>query len=101
MTGKGHAMVVVRPGNLGETMKVLEACLEADVAIIPQGAMCKRNGWPNHISSGLAVCQCFPLFSHILPVVFQKNISQFLHVLQVLFLKPDLYMRLLCIGFYY
>ena len=38
MVGKGHAMVVVRPGTLQETMKVLEACLNAEVAILPQGA---------------------------------------------------------------
>ena len=37
MTGKGHAMVVVRPGSLRETTQVLEACLEAGVAIVPQG----------------------------------------------------------------
>ena len=39
MTGKGHAMVVVRPGSLRETTQVLEACLEAGVAIVPQGRL--------------------------------------------------------------
>jgi len=38
MVGKGHAMVVVRPGSLRETTQVLEMCLEAGVAIVPQGA---------------------------------------------------------------
>ena len=37
MAGEGHAMVVVRPGSLRETTQVLELCLEAGVAIVPQG----------------------------------------------------------------
>lgn len=42
MVGKGHAMAVVRPGSLQEATQVLEACLEAGVAIIPQGWECDR-----------------------------------------------------------
>ncbi len=48
MVGKGHAMVVVRPGSLRETTQVLEMCLEAGVAIVPQGAgrLCHpTNSW--------------------------------------------------------
>lgn len=46
MTGKGHAMVVVRPGSLRETIQVLEACLEAGVAIVPQGR--EKEGYHGH-----------------------------------------------------
>lgn len=37
MVGKGHAMAVVSPGSLRDAIQVLEACLDADVAILPQG----------------------------------------------------------------
>ena len=46
MTGKGHALVVVRPGSLRETTQVLEACLEAGVAIVPQGR--EKEGYHGH-----------------------------------------------------
>jgi len=36
--GKGVALAVVRPGTLEEAVRVLEACVAADVAVIPQGA---------------------------------------------------------------
>eukprot|EP00403_Amphidinium_massartii_P010432 CAMPEP_0178422988 /NCGR_PEP_ID=MMETSP0689_2-20121128/27459_1 /TAXON_ID=160604 /ORGANISM="Amphidinium massartii, Strain CS-259" /LENGTH=660 /DNA_ID=CAMNT_0020044573 /DNA_START=67 /DNA_END=2049 /DNA_ORIENTATION=- len=36
--GRGTAMLVVKPGTLEEAQKTLQACVDADVAIIPQGA---------------------------------------------------------------
>eukprot|EP00931_Biecheleriopsis_adriatica_P036499 TRINITY_DN21021_c0_g1_i1.p1 TRINITY_DN21021_c0_g1~~TRINITY_DN21021_c0_g1_i1.p1 ORF type:complete len:660 (+),score=124.30 TRINITY_DN21021_c0_g1_i1:159-1982(+) len=36
--GQGTAMAVVKPGSISEAIAVLEACVAADVAVLPQGA---------------------------------------------------------------
>lgn len=38
MVGQGTALLVVSPGTLAEAVKVLRACVSADVAVLPQGA---------------------------------------------------------------
>lgn len=42
--GRGTAMAVVRPGTIAEVMKVLEVCVQADVAVIAQGANTSLTG---------------------------------------------------------
>lgn len=42
--GEGTAEVVVKPGTLTEAVKVLEACVAADVAVLPQGANTSLTG---------------------------------------------------------
>eukprot|EP00746_Dinoflagellata_sp_MGD_P032501 gnl/MRDRNA2_/MRDRNA2_177380_c0_seq1.p1 gnl/MRDRNA2_/MRDRNA2_177380_c0~~gnl/MRDRNA2_/MRDRNA2_177380_c0_seq1.p1 ORF type:complete len:674 (+),score=105.98 gnl/MRDRNA2_/MRDRNA2_177380_c0_seq1:166-2022(+) len=42
--GEGTAMAVVKPGTLSEAIKVLEACVAADVAVLPQGANTSLTG---------------------------------------------------------
>merc|ERR1719460_906028 len=36
--GKGEAFVVVKPGSLQQALDALQACVEADTCILPQGA---------------------------------------------------------------
>ena len=36
--GKGTALAVCQPGSLEEAVQVLQACVAADVAVIPQGS---------------------------------------------------------------
>jgi len=42
--GRGTAFLVVKPGTLEEAMKALQACVDADVAIIPQGGNTSLTG---------------------------------------------------------
>merc|ERR1719277_1338778 len=42
--GKGTSIAHVSPGTLEEAVKVLELCVKADVAIIPQGANTSLTG---------------------------------------------------------
>lgn len=36
--GNGEALAVVQPGTLQQAVDVLQACVDADVAVVPQGA---------------------------------------------------------------
>mmetsp|Transcript_114751 Transcript_114751/g.335550 ORF Transcript_114751/g.335550 Transcript_114751/m.335550 type:complete len:691 (-) Transcript_114751:42-2114(-) len=42
--GRGTAMVMVKPGSMKEAVEVLQACVAADVAVIPQGANTSLTG---------------------------------------------------------
>ena len=42
--GSGHASAVVRPGSFSEAAQVVQACVDAGVAVIPQGANTSLTG---------------------------------------------------------
>jgi len=53
--GEGHAFVVVKPGTIQQAVDVLQACVDADVCVLPQGANTGLTGGsvPRGVGSGL------------------------------------------------
>ena len=55
--GKGEALAVVQPGTLQQAVDALQACVDADVAVVPQGANTGEQRVPYMPSSPLAAGQ--------------------------------------------
>jgi hypothetical protein len=51
--GKGEALAVVQPGTLQQAVDALQACVDADVAVVPQGANTGKSRLPYMPSSPL------------------------------------------------
>ena len=70
---RGAAQCVVRPGNAGEVAAVVRACVEAGVAIVPQGGNTSLCGAATPDETGRAVIVSLGRMNRILAVDRQNN----------------------------
>ena len=70
---RGAAQCVVRPGNAGEVAAVVRACIEAGVAIVPQGGNTSLCGAATPDETGRAVVVSLGRMNRILAVDRQNN----------------------------
>jgi FAD/FMN-containing dehydrogenase len=70
---RGAAQCVVRPGNAGEVAAVVRACVEAGVAIVPQGGNTSLCGAATPDETGRAVVVSLGRMNRILAVDPQNN----------------------------
>jgi FAD/FMN-containing dehydrogenase len=70
---RGTAQCVVRPGNSAEVAAVVKACVEAGVAIVPQGGNTSLCGAATPDGSGRAVVVSLGRLSRIVVVDAQNN----------------------------
>ena len=70
---RGAARCVVRPGNAGEVAAVVRACIEAGVAIVPQGGNTSLCGAATPDETGRAVVVSLGRMNRILAVDRQNN----------------------------
>jgi D-lactate dehydrogenase len=71
--GQGVAFVVVRPGTIAEAVDALQACVDADVCVVPQGANTGLTGAsvPRGVEAGVdrpTVVLSLTRLDHVMPI---------------------------------